>query len=251
VLGGVLIAGTVLSAAFSAVRLASARTETLTAGVSGVTGLDVNISGADLTIAYADIDEATLTVHGGGGTDGWRLARDGDELDVTTDRDWWGGGWRLFGTGDEATLTLPERFADSRVDASLNLDAGSITADAAFGELDLDLSAGSIDVTGSAANLDVTVAAGRARLDLADVSTASIDLSAGSVDGRLTGSAPADLTAEISAGRLDLRVPAGDYAVTSDVSAGSFDHTLSVDPASTHRVWVSVSAGSATLRAAR
>lgn len=247
-LGALLIVFTAASAAFSAVRAASVHTETLTADVAGVTGLDVDVSAGDLRIVYADVTEATLSVHGGGGAASWQLGRDEEDLTVRTDRPWWGGGWRLFGTIDEATLTLPDRFSDAGLDASFDLSAGSITAAGAFGELDLDLSAGFIDVSGSAAELDATVAAGRASVDLAGVRTAQIELSAGSVEGRLTGTAPDELTAQIDAGRLDLRLPDGDYAVTSDVSAGSFDHSLNVDPASSHRVWVGLSAGSATLR---
>ena len=253
VLGGVLILGTVLSASLSAVAAAGVRNETLTADVRGVTSLDVDVAAAEMTVAFADVDEASLDVTAGGGAGDWELRRDGDELVVTSDRSWWRG-WRLFGWfGDDAraTLTLPETLEGPDLEATLHVGSGSLAADGAFGDLELDISAGDLRVDGSAARVDLGVDAGRARIDLADVREAEIDLSAGSVEGRLAGTAPASLDVQVDAGSLDLRVPEGQYAVASDVSAGSFRHELDTSPTAANRITVSVAAGSVRLAESR
>lgn len=246
VLGGILVLGTIATTAFSAVRSASTSTASLTADVRGVTGLDVNVSGAELTIAYDTVDEAELSVTGNGGSTHWRLDRDGDELVVSSDRSWWEG-WHWFGETEYATLTLPQRFADTSLDASFDLSAGSIVATGVYNRLELDLSAGSVTVDGSARELGVSVSAGRANIDLEDVRSAELDVSAGAIDGRLTGTAPSDVVVEASAGRIDLELPAAPYAVSSDVSAGDFTHELSTDPSSRNRVSVHLSAGTVHL----
>lgn len=243
VLGAALILGTLLSAVFSVVRAASLRTETFTADAAGVTELDVDISGASLEIRYGD--EASLTVDGAPGD--WRFERTDDALRVTNDRSWWSG-WR-WGVTDEAVLTLPRSFERIGLDADLQVSGGTLTAAGTFGDLDLELAAGSIDVSGSARELSVDGSAGRIVLDLADIDSADLTLSAGALTGALTGDAPQEVSADVSAGRLDLTLPDVSYAVTSDVSAGEFRNDLTVDPASRHRVDVQVSAGAVLLGA--
>jgi len=53
----------------------------------------------------------------------------------------------------------------------------------------------------------------------------------------------------VSAGRLDIVVPEGEYDVTSDVSAGDFDNRVGSVPGADSTVDVSVSAGKVVLRA--
>jgi hypothetical protein len=245
VAGSVLLAGAVTTSVVSSVRNAGVRAETLTADAAGVVDLQIDIAAADLTIAYADTDRAELAITGN--PSDWRLDRVGDALTVRTDRGWWpsfGG----FDGGDRAVLTLPESFSDREVDAALSLSAGSITADGVWRELDVDLSAGAIDVTGAADALDIDVSAGRTTVDLADVSTAIVGVSAGSVNGELTGAAPDDVQVDVSAGRVDLVLPDESYRVVSDVSAGSFDNRLDTSDSASRDVTVSVSAGNVTLR---
>ena len=246
VLGSVLIVGAVFSGAFSAVRAASQRTETLTltADATGIRSLDVDVAAADLTIVYGG-DTVSLDVQGGAAD--WRLGRDGDSVTVRTDRGWWGG-WRLFGEGDVAVLTLPQSLASVALDADLSLSAGALRADGRYSSLDLDLSAGSMSVSGTAQSLDADVSAGRLVLDLDGVDEADLRLSAGAIGGELTGRAPQEVTVDVSAGRLELTLPDASYAVASDVSAGEFQNRLTVDAGSDHRVSVSVSAGFALLR---
>lgn len=244
VLGVVLVAGALVTGVFSAVRAASQRTETLTTDATGIRSLDIDVAGADLTVAYGG-DEVRLTVTGNASD--WRLRRDGDGLTVTTERGWWGS-WARFGESDVAVLTLPQSLERSGLDADLSLAAGTLQANGAFSALDLDLSAGSIDVSGSARSLEADVSAGRLVFDLADVGEAELQLSAGAANGELSGHAPREVAIDVSAGRLDLTLPDEAYAVTPDVSAGEFTNRLSVGPTAGNSVSVNVSAGYVALR---
>lgn len=243
VLGSVVIVGTLASAVFSVVRAATLRTETFTADAAGISELDVDIRGANLTIEYGDA--ASLTVEGAAGE--WRFERDEDALRVTNQPSWWSG-WR-WGSTDEAVLTLPRSLERVAVDADLSVSGGALDADGTFGALELELAAGSLDVSGSARDVSVDGSAGRIVLDLADVDAAELTLRAGSLTGSFTGTTPNGLTADVSAGRIDLTLPDDEYAVDSDVSAGEFRHTLTVDPSSSHRVSVRVGAGAVLLGA--
>ena len=166
-------------------------------------------------------------------------------LRVTNERSWWTG-WRWGGT-DEAVLTLPSALQRTAIDAEFGVSGGVLHADGTYKDLDIELAAGSIELSGTARDLDVDASAGRTVFDLDDVDTADITLSAGAVTGTLTGSAPTEVTADVSAGRLQLTLPDTAYAIASDVSAGEFRHTLTEDPASPRRVSVQVSAGAAIL----
>ncbi|WP_425838062.1 hypothetical protein [Microbacterium sp. PA5] len=245
--GAVLIAGTVFTGVLSAMRSATIRDGEATVSASGLRSLDLDTSAADVTVSYGAVSEATLRVTGASGIDDWTFEREGDRLVVSSDRNVWGR-WGWFREPDTVELTLPASAAG--VDADIDVDSGSLRADGDFGALDLHLDAGSLRVSGTADALTSEVSAGSARYELSGVSDARLSVSAGSVEGELDGRAPDALTLDVSAGRLDLTVPDGEYALTSDVSAGRFTHDLRTDPASPNRVDVTVSAGAVTLRTA-
>lgn len=245
--GAVLIAGTVFTGVLSLVRSAAIRDGEVTASAAGLRTVELDTSAADVTVSYGAVSEATLRVTGTSGVDDWTFERDGDLLVVSSDRNVWGR-WGWFREPDTVELTLPASAAG--VDADIDVDSGSLRADGDFGALDLHLDAGSLRVSGTADSLISEVSAGSARFDLADVSDARITVSAGSVEGRLDARVPDSLSIDVSAGRLDLTVPDGEYALTSDVSAGGFTHDLRTDPASANLVTVTVSAGAVTLRTA-
>ncbi|QTV80413.1 hypothetical protein [Microbacterium sp. NIBRBAC000506063] len=146
------------------------------------------------------------------------------------------------------TLTLPTAYQTAGLDAALELSAGRLVAEGDFGRLDVEVNAGRADVTGSATRADVLVNAGRADVTLRDVAQARFDINAGRVEADLTGSAPDDVTIDVSAGELVLAVPNSVYDVRSNVSAGSFDNRLDTASTSSRTIDVQVSAGSATLR---
>jgi hypothetical protein len=251
-LGAVLLMGTVLTGVASIVRSAMTHTSTLTASADGVRNVDLDVSGADVTVAYGEVTEATLRVTSGNGD--WRFERVGETLVVSSDRHWWGR-WGWFRDADSATLTLP--LSSEGVDADFDVNGGSLTAQGGFGDLGLTLDAGSLRVTGRADTLTTEINAGSARLELGDVTSATLSVNAGSLEGRLGDTlgdenpvVPGFVSIDVSAGRVDLTLPDSVYAITSDVSAGNFSHDLENASTSNNRIGVTVSAGAVILRTA-
>lgn len=244
-LGVALILGALGTAALGAIGAATRGAGgTLTADATGIRSLNVDVAAADVTVVYGD-GAATLDVDGDAAQ--WRLRRDGDRLVVTTQRNWWSV-IRPFGQSDTAVLTLPRALERVPLDATLTLGAGSLRASGTYGTLDVTLSAGAMDLSGRASTFDADVSAGRLVVDLAGVDTAGLKLSAGEVEGALTGTAPRSVTANLSAGRLALVLPDTTYAVSTSASAGTVENRLRVDPASPHRITIGLSAGYASLR---
>lgn len=253
--GGLVLLGSGTSAAFAGVNDISADRETSAVEVAGVEALNAQVDGASLSIEFYDGDTAVLRADQGS-TRGWVLRVDDEELRVhSRDRGWFGLGWLTpdwvggswFDDGDRLTLLLPESLEG--IDADLTLNAGALSADGAFGEVDADVSAGRMDLTGTANGLDFTLSAGGANVELADVDVASFDISAGRADAELTGTAPSDVTVDVSAGNLQLTLPDEAYDVRQEKDAGSVNSDLRQDPASGNTVSVTVSAGSVNLRA--
>lgn len=250
VVGGALILSAILSAVGSTLWLTGARGAdgARAADASGISSLDLDVSAGDVTVVYADVPEATIDVLGDGR--GWRLERRGEQLRLSKHRPWWAS-WNGFDWNtDRVTLTLPQDLADERLDARIDVSAGSVTVDGTYGTLDVHVGAGSADVGGSADVLTVDLSAGGADIDLADVSRGTFTVGAGELVGTLTGTAPDELTIDVSAGSLVASLPDETYAVTSDVAAGELDNRLSTSPSASNTIDVQVSAGSATLLAA-
>lgn len=246
-LGGLIVLGAIGSAVVSTVFAASVRTSTNTVDTTGVDNLDLDVSSGTLRVEFADVDEAELEVTSAFGSDRWTLRNDEGELVVASPRQLWMG-W-LFGGSGDGVLRLPQSLAG--LDADVQLSAGDLTVNGDFGDLDVDLGAGRMQVEGSAREVNADISAGRADLALADVRQAQLTVSAGELRAILTGRQPTEITADVSAGSLRLTVPAGDYDVTSDVSAGDFDNRIGSTPGASSTVRVSVSAGSAELRSGR
>lgn len=248
-LGGVIALGLVGSTVISTVASVAVSTERQAVGASGVDALDVDVSAGSLRIDFADVDEASLDVTSGWGSGDWTLERDGDEL-VVSSPDWaFGGAW-LFGGDVRATLTLPRELEDTVLDAQFTVSAGDLDASGRYGELDVELGAGAVNVSGAAREVSADISAGRADLDLTDVQTADLTLSAGQLDGRFDGSRPRLVEVNVSAGSLDLALPDGDYDVTSSVSAGQLDNRLDTSASASSRIAVELSAGQVILRSA-
>ena len=93
------------------------------------------------------------------------------------------------------------------------------------------------------------MSAGRADLDLDDVATATLSVSAGALNAILAGAQPDAIGVDVSAGSMELTVPEGEYDVTSDVSAGGFDNRVGSSPGASSTIDVQVSAGQVLLRA--
>ncbi|MDJ1114647.1 DUF4097 family beta strand repeat-containing protein [Microbacterium dauci] len=249
VVGSAVVLGAVLSSVASALWFAGDRPGARTADATGIEMLSVDVSAGDLTIVYADVEEARLDADRG--DRGWRLSRSGGELRVENGTPWWAG-WRGFDIdADRATLTLPERYATTPLDAHFEVSAGSLSADGEYSDLQVHVGAGDATVTGSATYLTVDVSAGRADVDLADVQEGDLQIGAGDIFADFSGDAPSDLRIDVSAGSLDATLPDGTYDVTSEVSAGGFDNELRTASGAASTIDVQVSAGGVTLRPAR
>ncbi|MFS0866494.1 hypothetical protein AB3M83_04050 [Microbacterium sp. 179-B 1A2 NHS] len=251
VVGGALILSAILSAVGSALWMTGARGADgpRVADAGGISSLSLDVSAGDVAVVYADVEEATLDVLGDGR--GWRLERQGDQLRLSKHEPWWIS-WNGFDwNSDRVTLTLPQELADERLDARIDVSAGSVSIDGTYGDLDVHIGAGSADVNGTADVLSVDLSAGGADIDVADVSRGTLTVGAGELIASLTGTAPDELTIDVSAGSLVASLPDDTYAVTSDVSAGELDNQLSTSSDAPHRIDVQVSAGSTTLRPTR
>ncbi|UUT34582.1 DUF4097 family beta strand repeat-containing protein [Microbacterium elymi] len=191
-----------------------------------------------------------LTVTSTFRADQWTLRRDGSELVVAAPdgRFHWWGGWFGHGNG-EAVLQLPHSLAG--LDVNLDQAAGTLTAEGDFGDLEATVGAGRLTVSGSAQSVSADLSAGDADIRLSGVRTADLEVSAGDIDATLTGAQPDQVKLSASAGAMNVTVPAGEYDVTSQLSAGSFDNRIGSTPGASSTVDVDVSAGHVVLRSGR
>ncbi|MGM1030759.1 MAG: hypothetical protein ACQEWM_12950 [Actinomycetota bacterium] len=231
----------------------SATSQSWSASAEGIEGLRVDSTAAGFEVRFDDVAEARLDASSDGGpVQQWRLERDGAVLRAATDERWgWWGFGRWFGErgGEEqVVLTLPAELEGAGLDLDVHVSAGSFDADGDWGVATVDLSAGSVSLAGEAASLSLGVAAGEARLDLATEGDVTLDVSAGRVIGALTGEQPSSITAEASAGSIELSIPGGPYAVTRDVSAGDATIDVDEDGDAASTIDVQVSAGNVSLR---
>jgi len=251
VAGALLIVGTIAAGILGAVARASGPAdERIVVDAAGVASLDVDVAAGDVRVLFTDTDEAVLDVTADYGAGRWSLTREGDEL-VVRSPDRWFGGWWFYDGPTRVVLELPEDLQGAALDAKLTLSAGSLDVDGEFGVLDLEVNAGELTLAGEADEVTASVNAGRADLEIANVSDAGLDVSAGGLKAVFTGSAPDDVAIDVSAGSLDLTVPSGAYRVDSDVSAGGLDNRLETSSSASRVIAVSVAAGDATLRSGR
>lgn len=247
VFGAIVVLGAITSAVISTAAAASVHTSSQTADVTGVSSLDIDVSAGSLDIEFADIDEAELEVTSSWGADRWTLRTDGSELTVSSDDDsFWGTWWWWGGPGD-GVLRLPSSLEGS--DANFSMSAGELVADGTFGAVDVDLSAGRVILSGTADDLVAEVSAGGGDIDFEGVATANLSVSAGELDVTLSGSQPDSIEGDVSAGTLRVTVPRGDYDISSNVSAGSFDNSVRSTSGADSTIRIDVSAGKAVLEA--
>lgn len=249
VLGGLVLLGLVLGTSWSSITSLNRTDSVQTADATGIDTLEVEANAGEFTLQFADITEARLEVRSSRGA--WDLERQGNTLVVDSPGGW--GNWCFFGCDSRPSvvvLSLPEFLNDGQLDVQLSLAAGEFITEGDFKTLDMDMSAGRLVALGAADSVDLRLGAGQATVELADVHTARFDISAGRLDGVFSGSAPASVQGEVSAGMLDLTLPEAGYDVRSTVSAGNLDNRLATASDSAHQVTMDVSAGNVVLRPA-
>lgn len=251
VLGGISLVVILTTSALSSLVGLSGGSTSLTADTANVTALDVSAAGARFDVEFADVDEATLETSGSR-ADAWELTSQNSTLVVDAPSRWWD--WGPFWTGNSETravLTLPTELNDGNLSAELDLDAGQLTATGDFDQLTVEVDAGEAIVNGSARALDAQVSAGNAELTLADVEISNFEVAAGDLTAELTGTPPTMTEVDVSAGRLTLNVPAGEYAVISDVAAGNLTNNLDAATNAPHEIVVEIAAGEVRLNPSR
>lgn len=247
VVGGVVVLGTLASVALSTVALANRRQDAAAVAITGVDALDIDVSAGSLTVGYADVPEARLTVDRGAGSSPWTFENRDGTLTVASPDHLPAFGWPFGGSGT-ARLTLPASLRHSALDARVQVDGGTVRLTGGrFDDLQASTDAGSLRISGVARTVTGTSSAGDAQLVLRDVESARIDVSAGRTVATLEGAAPHAVEATVSAGMLQLAMPAGAYDVTSDVSAGAFHNALGSTPGAANTVHAEVSAGALNL----
>ena len=111
----------------------------------------------------------------------------------------------------------------------------------------MDMSAGDATLSGTASSITARLSAGNLTMNLDGTKQADLHMSAGNIKGSLS-QVPEKLKIDSSAGSLELALPAGNYSVNSNVSAGHFDNQLTTDSQGTKsQVDIRMSAGDAKL----
>jgi len=250
VLGGIVILGLVLSAIMSAIRSSQVRDydpEHLSS--EGITHVKLDAPVGDVTINCSGTSDFTLTQQKV--SEKWNLERDGDTVKVSRNSPFWPVQINLFGLfsqeNEKVTLSIPEAACQQSLDADLKLSAGNLNADARFGALNMDMSAGDATLSGTASSITARLSAGNLTMNLDGTKQADLHMSAGNIKGSLS-QVPEKLKIDSSAGSLELALPAGNYSVNSNVSAGHFDNQLTTDSQGTKsQVDIRMSAGDAKL----
>lgn len=246
VIGGLVILTLLIGSARSAFAALSRENSTQTASVQYVKSLQIEAGSGRFDLRFAKIQEATLEVDSSDSQQ-WELKREGNKLVVDSPNSW--GNWCFFGCGsyeNTAVLTLPESMNDGSLDASFELAAGDFNALGSYKNLEVEVGAGELNMSGAAQSAKVHLGAGRAEVSLEDVQQADFDISAGHLAGTLSGKAPQNITANVSAGSLDLELPEGTYDLRQRVEAGDVSNLLATDMDSPNKISVDVSAGHAT-----
>ncbi|WP_156251873.1 hypothetical protein [Pseudactinotalea terrae] len=249
-IGGVVIIGMVVQAIAVGVNAGSGRhSATYTAAVDGVTHLDITVEAGDLTLTFADVEEASLDVVASGRRSNadWVLENDGNRLVVREDNDWWRF-WPDFGTTSRttATLVLPDEL-EGAVSADLEVSAGGMDVIGDLTDVVIDVSAGSLTFDGASTSVSSQVSAGEANVTTEGAETIDVQVSAGRFTGTFTGPQPDSTYVDVSAGDAIVNLPDGAYAESGEVSAGDRTIEVRTDPASPHTLDVHVSAGDATV----
>ena len=256
VIGGVLLLGAASTAAVAGVFTANIDPnvvpQLIREDAAGIERIDVDSSAAQFVVGCEwpegkGSEEFTLSTSTGGQE--WRMERHGDTLKVEPVSRWFGG-FSVIGPRSDAlqavTLLLPTSVCEGEniLDADLEVSAGDLTVEGAFGVLDLSVGAGQARVDGTVETLEVDVSAGEAVLYLNDVQTADLSVAAGSLRGSIDGTAPSRVDIEVSAGDAAIWLPDEVYSVKSEVAIGDFENGLRVDNSMTARqVSVEVAAG--------
>jgi hypothetical protein len=252
----VLLVGTgILQVAQSAQAAASGDDSGVYDVAEPFTALELEVDAAELTVSYADVDEARFDFDSGGSSLRFDQRMHGDTLRVSVgDRGWWP--VHLFDLGDLSRLgsaslrvTLPRDLQPLALD--VDSSAGAVRVDGDFTRVEIGSSAGSIDLAGSAESVSLESSAGSITARSLDVSgPVETESSAGGTDLEFA-SLPSAISVESSAGNVRVALPDGEYELRTDTSFGTVAQGLRSTPGADRRYTFETSAGDLTLVPAR
>ncbi|MDN5545897.1 MAG: DUF4097 domain-containing protein [Rhodococcus sp. (in: high G+C Gram-positive bacteria)] len=247
--GGIAIVALIFGAVSTGFRAQGAGESRLTANADGITALDLDVSGVEMDVVFAETNEATIDIETTGwfDTNRWSFERRGnDTLRVSISRGF--SFWPQWGSDRVlATLTLPAEL-EGQIDSKLDLSAGSLEMIGDVRDLEISVAAGSVTFDGASTALNVDVAAGEAFVTTSDPQSVAIDISAGRSITTISGRAPSSTSVSVSAGDAILKVPDEEYNVTGSAAAGTRTIDVRTNSASRFAMDVEVSAGSAVVR---
>ncbi|HAY44551.1 MAG TPA: hypothetical protein DCY59_13945, partial [Micrococcaceae bacterium] len=207
ILGALIILGVIATSAWRASNSLSTSNTSQALSTEGINELDVEVDAGKFNILFAEVPTATLDVQSARGGE-WKLRRDGNALVVRSPNNW--GDWCFTGCDweeNEVVLTLPKSLDNGELDANLQMSAGEFSVDGNFNDLVMEMSGGTLEAAGSAKALLVELGAGKTEINMDNVQSAVFDVSAGRIDTALTGTAPENIQANVSAGMLQLTLP--------------------------------------------
>lgn len=213
--------------------------------LADATSLDLDVGSADVTVAFADVDDATLTIEAPD-ADRWRLDVAGGTIDVGDPDGWWSWDWAL-GWGERertATLVLPASL-EGDLDGDLAIGAGSIDVAGSWRDLALHLASGRATVDAAATWASIDVASGSADVDLVVDGDVAFELASGEIVTTLEHTG--DLSVSVATGSVVGRLVGGPYAVTTDVAVGDADVAVEQRDDAEQAIVVDLATGSVRL----
>ncbi|MGO2110667.1 MAG: hypothetical protein ACTH31_03545, partial [Pseudoclavibacter sp.] len=216
--------------------------------VEGVEAIEIDGSASDITVEFADIEDATLDVETTVGPEpAWTFEVEDDVLTVVETHD--GGftgpisGW----APTTALVTLPESMRGDLVDLSATISSGALTIDGDFGDVELVANSGGLLFMGGAETMDVDVQSGFGDVTVADADEVAIDVGSGAFSAVIEGEQPSSIAVDVNSGWADVMVPAGEYRVSGDVQSGARDINVDESTQADSTLEVNVSSGGATV----
>ncbi|RGE18551.1 hypothetical protein [Leucobacter sp. wl10] len=220
--------------------------------LEGLESIRVDAAATSFTLALGDVEEAALSVRQNGYDGQWSMYREDGALVISQPQLPSVGGC-LFscgrnGSGD-VTLTLPRSLGESgRLSADLSIAAGALQGEGRFDALGLEMQAGSVRFVGAARSLDLKTQLGKAKVELADVEEAALDVQTGDATVTFTGDPPRSIEAVAEMAGLTAQLPEAEYRVDLRDALGEVDNGLVENQGSDRKVRVRSTAADVVLR---
>lgn len=188
--------------------------------------LDVEADISEITVSFGDVDDTRIIFRQGDSSRNITFEQGvrGDELRVRVEAHgglFWPFGHGNFFGGDAPTLdiVLPDRLSDGSIDLAVDATAGNLNLDGDYAATNLSVTAGNLDLTGSATDLIIESTAGNIDLDTMTAESVMIHSTAGDVRVDLA-TLPDEFEIASVAGDQNVLLPAGDYDIDTQTTAG-------------------------------